>query len=96
MQLTGNKNVVSELRIIMMKHIDRKSNEIFFCKCVDPACSYCSSHPIRASKMWEFLREKEFKWLNPVPSTTHPGHYPTFLEILQLDKKDLALRVNDW
>ena len=90
MQLRGNKKVVSELRF-MMKHIDRKSNEIVFCKCMDPACSYFSSHPIRASKMWEFLRKKEFKWFNPVPSTTHPGHYLTFLEVLQLDKKDLPL-----
>ena len=39
-----------------MKRTDRKSNEIVFGKCLDQACSYCFSHPIRASKMWEFVR----------------------------------------
>ncbi len=88
-KLRSNKEIVSEMRF-MAKHIDRKSNEIIFAKCMDPACAYCTNNPVRALKMWEYLRHRQMKWANPVPSTMHPGHFMTFLEVSELvNEKDL-------
>ena len=87
-KLRLNKEIVSEMRF-MVQHIDRKSNEIIFAKCMDPACQYCTKHPVRAKKMWEYLRQQKMKWANPVPSTLHPGHFMTFLEVCELNEKDL-------
>ena len=75
---------MSELRF-MRKHIDRKSNEVVFRKCVDPSCSYCTEHSIISTKAWDYLKERDFKWPNPTPSLTCPGHYKTYLEIDKLD-----------
>ena len=75
---------MSELRF-MRKHIDRKSNEVVFRKCVDPSCSYCTEHPIISTKAWDYLKERDFKWPNPTTSLTCPVHYKTYLEIDELD-----------
>ena len=75
----------------MTKHVDRKSNEAIFRKCVDPRCDYCTTHPIISTKSWEYLREREFKWPNPVPSLNYPGHFKTFLEVDQLDSEYIEI-----
>ena len=34
----------------------------------------------------QYLKEREFKWPNPEPSTSHPGHFQTFMEVERIDK----------
>ena len=88
--LRGSQDVTSELRF-MMKHIDRKSNEVIFRKFVDPRCDHCSSSPIISTEAWNYLKEREFKWPNPIPSTAdHPGHFKTFIEIDKLDSESIT------
>ena len=86
--LCASKNVVAELRF-MAKHIDRKSNEVIFQKCSDPRCSHCSTRPILSKMAWEFLKDRDFKWPNPIPSLDHPGHYMTFKEVELMDNDEL-------
>lgn len=74
----------------MVKHIDRKSNEIVFMKCSDPLCPHCSKNPVQCRQIWSFLKEREFKWWNPEQSKTHPEHFSTFLEMCELDSGALA------
>ena len=78
------KDVMSELRF-MCKHMDRKSNEVVFRKCVDPSCSHCTEHQIISTKAWDYLKERDFIWPNPTPSLTCPVHYKNYLEIDELD-----------
>ena len=67
----------------MIKHVERKSHEIIFKKCVNPRCSHCADKPVILTVAWGYLRERDFKFLNPVPSINHQGHYQTFLEVEQ-------------
>ena len=69
----------------MAKHLERKSNEIVFKRCANPRCKHCVDKPIVSVKAWNYLKERNFKWSNPVSSSTHPGHYQTFAETEQLD-----------
>lgn len=73
-----------------MKHMDRKSNEIIFRKCNDPRCTHCSKRPVISTKAWNFLKERDFKWPNPIPSIKYPGHYMTFLEVEQITNEELV------
>ena len=82
--IKGNKALMTELRF-MLDHMERKSNELIFRKCIEPRCTHCSSNPVKAVKAWEYLKNRDFKWANPVPSTKYPGHFMTFLEIEELD-----------
>ena len=88
----NNKEITKELRFLT-KHVDRKSNELIFMKCYDPRCAFCVQHPVKAVQVWNFLRERDFKWFNPVPSTSHQGHYKTFLEMLEMETT--ALQTGD-
>ena len=82
--LRKSKKLMEELRF-MLKHADRKSNELIFMKCVNPRCKHCSENPIIATTAWEDLKKNDFKWYNPMASTKFPGHYMTFLESLEVD-----------
>ena len=75
---------MSQLRF-MCKHIDRKTNEVVFRKCVDLSCLHCTEHPNISTKAWDYLKERHFKWPNPTSSLTCPGHFKTYLEIDELD-----------
>ena len=86
MNLKNNKSMMKELHF-MMKHVQRKSSEIIFTEYCDSRCDKCSNHPVISQKAWEYLRECDFKWPNPIPSTDHPNHYMTFIEISRLDKE---------
>lgn len=86
--LRSTKDVVAELRFVA-KHIDRKSNEIIFMKCRDPLCGHCVRAPIKCVKAWEYLKQRDFIWFNPLPSQTHPNHYMTFVEMNELDNTAL-------
>ena len=78
--LLHNTELIRELRF-MYNHINKKSNEIIFQKYYKPNCSNCTSSPVIATKVWDHLNERDFKWPNPVPSLAHPGHFKTFMEI---------------
>ena len=82
--LCASKVIVNELRFAC-KHMERKSNEIIFRKCVEPRCPHCIDCPIISKNAWSYMLEREFKWANPVESMEYPGHYQTFCEIENLD-----------
>ena len=82
--LRSCKDVMSKLRF-MCKHIDQKSNEVVFRKCVDPPCSHCTEHLIISTKSWDYLKKRDFKWPNPTPNLPCPCHYKTYLVIDELD-----------
>lgn len=82
--LRNSKDVTKELHF-MIKHIERKSNEVIFKKCSNPRCGHCNSRPIISQKSWQYLQERDFKWPNPVSSLENPGHYKTFMEISDVD-----------
>ena len=69
----------------MCNHMDRKSNEVIFSKCNNPHCKYCSDTPVIAKHAWNYLKENEFKWPNPLPSNEHTGHYMTYIEVGNMD-----------
>lgn len=73
----------------MFNHADRKSNEIIFIKCTKARCDFCSTNPIKATKVWDYLKEREFKWPNPIESQINPGHYLTFIEMEDIDTEFL-------
>ena len=75
-----NTEVMRELRFMFI-HLQKKSNEIIFQKCYKPNCTHCTSSPVIAAKVWDHLKERDFKWPNPVPSEAHPGHFKTFMEV---------------
>ena len=85
-RLKQNKPMMQELRF-MIKHMQRKSNEVVIMKCNEPRCLHCSTRPVKSVEAWGYLSERDFKWPNPIQSTEHPNHYKTFLEMDQLDNE---------
>ena len=73
----------------MMKHLDRRKNELTFRKCDDPLCLHCVSKPVRATAALGFLQGRKFCMFEPQKSKKHPGHYSTFLEMCEEEPDDL-------
>ena len=69
----------------MIKHVERKSHEIIFKKGVNLRCSHCADKPVISTVAWVYLRERDFRFPNQVPSINHQVHYQTFLEVEQLN-----------
>ena len=69
----------------MLAHMNRKSNEVMYCKCINPNCSHCTENPVISTKAYNHLVERNFKWPNPIESTDFPGHFKTYLEMEQID-----------
>ena len=67
----------------MLKHIQRHRNELIFLKCLEDTCTYCTTNPPKATKVYKFLKERNIIFFSPMPSSKHPGHYCTFLEMCQ-------------
>ena len=65
--LRNHDGLMKELRA-MFAHMERKSNELIFRKCVDPRCKYCPTQPVKCIKLCNYLEERDFKWSNPLPS----------------------------
>lgn len=82
--LRQSKDLMREMRF-MLAHMERKSHELIFRKCIDPKCDYCSTHPIVARNAWTSLKEDGFRWPNPQTSNEHPGHFMTYIELTQQD-----------
>ena len=93
--IRANKDVVKEMRFVA-NHIDRKSNEIIFTKCIYPRCKHCFSNPIISKKAWEDIKERNFKWPNPILSQQFPDHYKTFIEIDTLDESNIITSIIDF
>ena len=91
---TGSQNtlrsspVTTELRF-MFKHTERKSHEIIFWKCCLASCDHCSSNPIVSLNAWEYMKDRDFKWPNLMPSAKFPNHLITFLEVPNVDNNSL-------
>ena len=73
----------------MLAHCDRKSHEVIFKKCVRPRCNHCTSSPVIATNAWSYLKEREFKWANPVESVSNPEHYKTFIEMEDVEVENM-------
>ena len=58
-----NSSHLRELKF-MLKHMDRRKNEVTFRKCDDPLCHHCSSKPVHATAVFEFLRKKKYVCLS--------------------------------
>ena len=81
--------LINELRN-MLKHMERKSNELVFRKCQDLICHHCTKNPVKATEFWNYLEKRHFKLPNPLQSQHHPGHYMTFLEIEEKPHDDIC------
>ena len=88
--LTHNTPVLRELKFLF-DHLEKKSNEIIFRKCVRPSCKHCTENPIIATKAWEELQQSGFKWPNPVESENFPGHFKTYREIIESPSSDFIV-----
>ena len=85
--------LIKELNF-MVKHLDRRRNELIFRKCDDPLCSHCVSNPVHATAAFEFLRRRNFCVSEPEKSKNHPEHYSTFLEMCEKEPDDLQNNID--
>lgn len=62
------------------KHMDKRLGTLIFSKCAGQTCRHCSEHPAQ-------LAEKDMatfrSFPTPTPSTSHEGHYKSFIESLR-------------
>ena len=86
--LRASVNILKELHF-MAKHIDRKSNELIIMKCYNPTCVYFAKNPPKPSLALDFLKDRSFIWLNPLPSQEYPKHYMTFTEMSKIENEAL-------
>ena len=89
--LKNNADLMEEMRFLFA-HMERKTCELIFRKCVEPRCIYCLKHAVRALNTWQYIKERDFKWANPLPSLHYSGHFMTFVEIGELDNDALKTR----
>ena len=78
-RLREDRAVYDELKFVM-RHMDRRIGMVLFAKCTDPACQHCVSNPPVNDEMLQC------DWK---PSSSHPGHFLTFLEALH-QPRDLS------
>ena len=65
----------------MIDHMDRRKNELVFMKCEQSNCSHCQHSPFQAQDTFQFLKKWNMALFTPQTSTSHPGHYKTFIEM---------------
>ena len=76
----GLADMQREVRMLSM-HCAQGMYSLEYIRCTDAACSHCSAlGPERSPKTLKLLRECQGHVFVPVWSTTHEGHYSTFLE----------------
>ena len=80
----------------MLEHVQRHHNELIFIKCLNTGCPQCSKNQIKAKQVFEFLNQYEMKFFSPMPSENHPGHYCTFLEMIEKPPKEVQFSVVLW
>jgi hypothetical protein len=71
----------------LVRHVVRRTNQLEFFKCDDPACTPCSKEPIREESRPAFAFLKKFGGRLPTPTPdvfSGNGHYLTFLDHLHL------------
>ena len=76
-RLREDAAVYNEFRFTM-RHMDRRIGMVIFAKCTDPACQHCSSNPPVSEEMLQCVRN----FPTPKPSSSHPGHFLTFIDAL--------------
>ena len=69
-------DIMAEMKM-MLKHVDRHTNELVFMKCEDR--SRCKEW--ESKKLYSFLSRHNMSLFAPVPSEEYKGHYKTFLEV---------------
>jgi hypothetical protein len=65
--------LLKELKFII-RHCDRRRNELIFLKCESPECDHCANSPIRAKDSMAFIRKHGGVMFSPKLSPTHEGH----------------------
>jgi len=75
------------------KHADRRVNEISFIKCQlfkkeGQECEFCSQNPPVKLEAFEFEKRIGGFLFDLKPSENHPGHFLTYLEMINLGKTD--------
>ena len=76
----------------MIKHMDRRHNELIFFKCEDHSCTHCQQNPVQARNAFQFLKERHKRHMTffvPTPSDGYPGHYHTYHEMCQIEPSSL-------
>ena len=74
-----------------VKHAVRRENEYILMKCQffkQPGleCDYCKTNPPKCTQTLDFMKKFDGRFMQPINSSSHPGHYMTFLEMAKLDK----------
>lgn len=69
---------------LFLEHCDRRRNELIFLKCRSPTCTHCVTHPVIATDTMKLIREHGGRLFSPTPSSTHPDHFHTYVEMCSL------------
>ena len=71
-------------------HAVRRQNEFAIMKCQffkQPGleCNFCKQNPPKCTQTLNLLKKYKGRLMQPIPSTTHTGHFLTFLEMIKMD-----------
>ena len=80
----GMKALLKEMQFLHA-HAVRKTHMLQFMKCTSKDCSHCSSRPVKSTEAVQFLRSHGGRLMTPRPSSSHEGHFCTFLEAAFLE-----------
>ncbi|XP_077867443.1 uncharacterized protein LOC144356671 [Saccoglossus kowalevskii] len=72
-----NAEILAEMKM-MIAHVERRIGTLCFTKCQNQSCDHCSSNPVRAHDVMQFLRT--YGLPSPVSSNEYEGHFQTFIE----------------
>ena len=83
--------VFIEVYRMLVRHLEKGHNMFFFSRCDVRAskysrkCSHCTSlKPLRAVKLFDLLRNNNFLPYTASPSQSHPGHFLTAKESIEV------------
>ena len=66
-----------------VRHCNRKAYQIEFVRCKGISCTHCSNLPVRQNRLLDMIDEFGGSCPSPEKNNFYPGHYNTFLEMLQ-------------
>ena len=73
-------------------HADRRSNYVAFLKCQllwpGNECKRCRLHPPQECKAYDYEKNINGFWFDPMPLADHPGNFTTYLETENCGKFD--------
>lgn len=88
------KPMMEECRFLL-KHTDRRLNELNFLKCTDPLCAHCTTHPVQAVEAMAGFAAGVKTFYSPLKSKTHDGHFCTYKEMVAMDAAGESLPAPD-